>query len=51
MFLNILLLILVLCLAGFFINIYMQLARVEASLKGLLENVEGYLMQVYGEEE
>ncbi|MFC1585767.1 hypothetical protein ACFL5V_09490 [Fibrobacterota bacterium] len=47
---NILLMILLLCMAVFFFNIYFQLARIENSLKSLLENVETYLLNQYGEE-
>jgi hypothetical protein len=50
MFLDLMIFILILCLGGFFLNIYFQLAKIEKSLTSLLERIETYLLNVYGEE-
>ncbi len=48
--LNFILLVIALCITAFLFSIYFQLSRIESSLNKMLEDIEGYLLRVYGEE-
>ena len=48
---NLFLLLFVLCLLFFFLTVYFQLVKMETSLKKHLEQIEYYLVDIYGEEQ